>query len=582
MSDRKTIYFILIIIMFLALAVRIYPLRAGLPYTYWHDENNYIEDALRMGGGNLKPYSYAHGGLYQLILCIIYGAYFVLLKISGSVTSPTAFIVSYFRDPSVFFMIGRMVSILCGTALVYLSYAVAARIFSMRAALASAIFTAFSLLMFQMSIFALADMLAVALLAAAFLCVVLSVKNTGERGLYYTACILAGLAAAAKYHCVFGAAFLYVAAYIKYRESSPRSIASLGGMLSIGSILIAAGFFIGIPSALFNMGSVYQDVARLGDSHIATNPHAYKWLYYFTNHMKNGWGIPLEMLSLCGIGYALYKRTRWDMLLMAFPIAQYMLFMNTTGFAYHIIPSTFFIFILAGRLIDDLLDKTPFKGAIFPAALAASLIVYPSFIDSVKLIKVVRSPDTRTIAKSWIESNVKAGSSILEEGCLFGTAIGAPQLVTGAMSVKRDLDEAIAMGGSGSLQKIKMSHYDGLYTGTPLYDITKVDKLKEEDMRAADYSHVIVTASNDMFISDELRYFVAEGYREKRNAVKNGLAKKYMLEKSFVPTVEFDIFFPHLTDQDYRALRTLSIVRSKDIIRGPQIDIYRRKKAGAP
>ena len=189
----------------------------------------------------------------------------------------------------------------------------------------------------------------------------------------------------------------------------------------------------------------------------------------------------------------------------------------------------------------------------------------------------MRGPDTRTIAKSWIEHNVKAGSTILEEGCLFGVAISGPQLASTAISVKRDFDKAVATSGSGSLQKIRQAHLDKIYGDSPLYDIIKVDKLGEADIRTADSSLIIVTANNDKPIGDELGYFVEEGYYEKRKAMKITLAKKYALEKSFAPTVEFTAFFPHLMEQDYRALRALNLAKLKDVIRGPQIDIYKRR-----
>jgi hypothetical protein len=122
-----------------------------------------------------------------------------------------------------------------------------------------------------------------------------------------------------------------------------------------------------------------------------------------------------------------------------------------------------------------------------------------------------------------------------------------------------------------------MTHIDELYGESPLYDIVKVDKLQEADIHTVDSLFVIGTSNNDMFISDELRYFVEEGYYENRNMAKSELRKNYRIEKSFIPTDEFTAFFPHLMDQDYRTLRALSLARLKNVVRGPQIDIYKRK-----
>jgi len=56
----KNNWFIIVVILF-SLFVRLYKIDANLPYTYWHDETNYVETALRFGSGNLEPNTMQHG-----------------------------------------------------------------------------------------------------------------------------------------------------------------------------------------------------------------------------------------------------------------------------------------------------------------------------------------------------------------------------------------------------------------------------------------------------------------------------------------------------------------------------------------
>jgi hypothetical protein len=102
MSNKK--YDILIgSIVVLTLAMRLYMVRANLPYIYWHDENNYIEAAMRFGSLTFSPITFSHGGLYQLILFVAYGVFYVLEKLTGLVRSPADFYVNYIKDPTPFF-----------------------------------------------------------------------------------------------------------------------------------------------------------------------------------------------------------------------------------------------------------------------------------------------------------------------------------------------------------------------------------------------------------------------------------------------------------------------------------------------
>ena len=48
---------IFILIISFSSGIVIFSIKTNLLYTYWHDENSFVETALRFGSGNLKPHT---------------------------------------------------------------------------------------------------------------------------------------------------------------------------------------------------------------------------------------------------------------------------------------------------------------------------------------------------------------------------------------------------------------------------------------------------------------------------------------------------------------------------------------------
>lgn len=570
------------IIISLALAMRLYMVRADLPFTYWHDENNYIEMALKLGTGDLRLMSLSHGGLYQLALFCFYGAYYLAAKAFMLVRSPADIYISYLKDPTVFFLIARSLTALTGACAVFMSYLIASKSYDRCAGLLAALFAGFSLLMLQMSSFALADVPSVFLLLAGFYILMKSVEARSDNKLYSLASLLIGLAAACKYLAVFGIIPLFVASYIKSEGADNRT--KRAAVYARNALLfVFIGFTIGMPFFILNIGKFFSDtVIRMGGEYIVRNPNKDTWLFYFTHHLRNGLGLPLESTALAGIAYAFYRRTKWDILIISFPVAYYLFIMNSMGFAYHMLPAVPFLLIAAGRLLSDIASRIAPSRRLLTSMLLGAVILAPSLSDSIKYAGICTGHDTRTIAKSWIEKNLPEDGSVLAEGYLFTLAVHTPPISGDKDTLERDLKYIEGKGGSGLSVKTLQKYSDKIFGKTKRFNIFKTDYMTRDDMAKINSDYMVLSGTNDYKAGKELLYYLPEDYFMKRSELRRDVKGRYDLIRSFSPTGELSGSFPHLMDHDYQVIRDLSFRDLPGYVKGPKIEIYKIKQESRP
>jgi hypothetical protein len=557
-----------------ALGMRILPIRSDLPYFSSMDEVSYIETALRFGTGAFQLSSYFHGALYQLILFLEYAAYFVLGRLFGLFGSPSDFFLAYLADPTPFFLFARMTAAVCGIGVVWLSYAIASRAYHPRVGVIAGLFTAFSLLLFQMSFLALADMPAVFLLMLATYLAVRSVAQPADRRLYCVAAALVGLAAACKYHVGLGVVILVVAAFIKISDHD-RRIGALLHLGAVGSVFVFLGFLVGIPQVLIDPITFYDDVfRRLGGQYFGYDPTGNAWLFLFTHHLRNGLGIPLTVASLLGVGFALYTRSKWDLLLLSFPLSFYLLFaMRSVGFAYHLLPAVPFVLILAARLLDAVAERLLRRAAPVTGLVLAVIVVAPTFLDCLRLVEVMRSPGTKTLAKTWIEEHLPAETMIMSEGYVFTAPAYSPPLVENRSTLERDVAFVIENNGTGRTATMRLAHYDRLLGDAKAYDILKVGAMDSGSIARQRPRYLVTTSEKDGLAGELAAMFTAADYDQKRDAVKEHIQRDYEVLTTIAPTAAMSIFFPHLMDEDYRQIRAWPLL-SDGGAKGPTITIW--------
>jgi hypothetical protein len=141
--------------------------------------------------------------------------------------------------------------------------------------------------------------------------------------------------------------------------------------------------------------------------------------FYYLGATLLSMGWPLFLLCVCAIAYAAWRRRPPDVILLSFGLANYLAIAGTTSevlyYPRYALPIIIVLLVLAGRLSADLLLALPRWRAWVGALGAAILIAWPASQASVNN-QVLTRPDTRTLAKRWIDANIPEGSHILIEG----------------------------------------------------------------------------------------------------------------------------------------------------------------------
>lgn len=411
---------ILVGIFFLAIVVRMWGIRFGLPYPYHPDEPEIVEHAIKFGTGDLNPHSFIYPTLYPYFLFIFYALYFVVGLATGHFSSVSDFAVQYFVDPTWFYLIARFTSAVLGSLTVLLVYVLGQRLYGKKVGLLSAFFLAFTYLHVELSHYATVDVAMVFFFTLSFYFSVL-VLEQGELKHYIGAGLLAGLAASTKYNGGLSAISLLLAHSLRaFGESHPLR-AILSKKVALGFVFVLLGFLIGTPYSILDfatfrdsiIGYLYQSrVEWLGQE--GRN----LWLFVFTDFLNSGMGIFLEVLSLCGFLYCLVRRTRKDALLALFLLLFYLLTVQSkTNSARYWLPIFPLLAVTAARLLLVTMSHFPFSLRLqnYVPFVLALFVIFPSATAAIKHDYLISQKDTRTISKEWIEDNIPQGTRIAVE-----------------------------------------------------------------------------------------------------------------------------------------------------------------------
>jgi len=100
--------FLILIIMAIGLILRVWGVNFGLPYQFHQDEPIIVNHALAYGTGDLNPHFFVIPPLTSYILFALYIFYFLVANLCGICNGTEAFALSFFRDPTPFYIIGRL------------------------------------------------------------------------------------------------------------------------------------------------------------------------------------------------------------------------------------------------------------------------------------------------------------------------------------------------------------------------------------------------------------------------------------------------------------------------------------------
>jgi len=395
-------------------------------YTFHPDERKYLGVAKDMMiAGTLNPgffenpplYTYAiHLGLYLLI-----GAQYA----TGRVASLAEFATNL--SPAVAYGLARGLAALAGTATCVLLFLIGKRFGGGLAGVLAAGFYAVAFLSVRDAHFAVNDIPMVFLVTLACLFATRLLDGGRRRDLVLGG-LTAGLATATKYNGAIALLPLLLACVL--RESGRQGAAGPGRAGRIGrewltlGLIALVGFLLGNPYALLEsstfLGGFTIQYELRGKMWRGQSATPVPLLALQALGIELGW--PLLLFFPVAAAYCIYRggpraKATWLALGVILPLVLYHV-SQTLFFARFLLPCTPFIALIAAWGLVALRDASPLAWTRRPLVLGAAvgLLVASPLVRSVYLDVILHRPDTRILAKAYLERVAPPGSAIVLEG----------------------------------------------------------------------------------------------------------------------------------------------------------------------
>jgi hypothetical protein len=401
------------VLLLVTLGLRLWGIKQGLPYSYNVDEaTHFVPRAIAFFSHDYNPQYFLNPPAYSYLLHLVFELWFG----SGDAVSR-----AYTVNPTEVFVIARVVAAMLGTISVWLTYLAGERLFGRAVALLGASIFGVAFLPIFYSHLALNDVptlapVALSLYGAA------GVLRRGWRRDYVICGVAIGLAAATKYTggvtvvCLLAAASCDGAggaALVALRRTALALLAALAAFVLANpfSVLDFSAFQAGISTQASLAGGA--EPVKLGTT--AASGSAY-YLWTFT------WGLGWAP-SLAAVGGAILllvrRRITTALVLLPAPIA-FIIFMGDQQrfFGRWLMPIFPIVALLAAYGTAELvrwLVRTRGVPAVAAWTVAAVVMLGQGLAAVIHNDAVLGRPDTRNLARHWMEAHVPAGAKVVIE-----------------------------------------------------------------------------------------------------------------------------------------------------------------------
>ncbi|MHB0999008.1 MAG: ArnT family glycosyltransferase [Armatimonadota bacterium] len=412
-----------VIVMILAAVIRIWGIKWGLPsdlhfYSYHPDENMVLGAANRVNilFGQFDPGFYNYGSLYIFLVSISV----IISAMCGLVNLAAVDLSTNISQVANMYLAGRTVAVLMGITTVYFVYLLGKKAYGRSAGILAAVFMAILPLHVMHSRFMAVDVPSTFFVTLTLLFAV-RISDGHRLRDYIFAGLFAGFAAGTKYNAGL---VLIAPIIIHLLTGKARPLLRIIDPKMFGMILCTAiGFVIGTPGVFLNTPQFIHDFtyemghARAGHGLVFAGTGS-GFVYHFMHSLLPGMGLPLLVLAMIGVIYALRKRTSTDIALAAFLIVYYiMIGMAQVRFARYTIPFLPVLVLFAARFTVNLLDrlssgKPAAKFAGYLVGIIVLLSIGYTTLYSFSLDNMMATVDTRDRSINWIRDNISRGSTI--------------------------------------------------------------------------------------------------------------------------------------------------------------------------
>jgi MFS family permease len=443
----------LLAVVWLALGLRVWGIGFGLPYDLTPDEPHHIFQAFRLGAGESGPLlSYWHtvgkGGM-DYLLFVEYGLLYVFWTMMGWIADTREFALLYFQDPTVFYLTGRLTVALMGTLISFVVFLVGKRLYGFWVGLGAALIGACEYANVSHS-----HLINVHIgMTLAFWTSILSYlkyeDKTDRRWLIVTG-ILAGTAISFAY-----TAAIVVLALLLALASSSETRWNSRLVFGRAAVLLSSTFMTVMvlsPDLILNFSVLFKNFGQiLGEGRVSsglqepdlresidsvTILRSHASMEYIRILLKP-YNALITFSALVGAGIGLYQLDRWTIIYTVL-VGIFLIVVSASNRGAgdrYLLPILPCLWITASLAIATLTRRR-----VWLTVVGALVVATPSLAISARQDYELTRPDTRIVAKQWIEANIPSGAKILMDGMRF-RFVQSPPLNPNRKTVARRVND---------------------------------------------------------------------------------------------------------------------------------------------
>ena len=565
-------YYLILAVIILGFILRIWGINFGLPYQFHQDEPIIVNHALAYGSGDFNPHFFNIPPLTSYILSLLYGLYFLIGRIVGVVNSTDDFALSFFKNPSFFYIIGRVaLGIALGILCVFLVYILTKNVFSKRVGLSSALVMAVCCLNVINSHYIYVDMLMVLFILLTHISLFTLLKRASLKK-YITSAIFLGLATGTKYNAaLLGFPFFltHIFVIIKEKKQYSRIIFSKNLWLSFLTAIFV--FILVNPFALLAFREFWASFSQQASAawHMG-------WWHHLMYSLKEGISLSVLLFGIIGLVAAALREGKRGILFVSFPLIFYVVLVYySQPFSRYALPLIPFLAIGFGYFVFEIIGVYCKRRVLKIALVSTSLLlILPTTIKSIKADMLFCTEDTRVVSANWIRNNLPLGSRIACDSTFFRPVLKQPySQLKNKQSVIKKQPAMIALKEKKLAYMLRAS--DKGYRGYPVYF------LSENPQRQGQFLNTMpaIDFDIDSLRREEIDYVVIN------YTVTNQIKKSFLreLKKDSILVKRFSPYYNNEINPPYDKFATtcLPIVSEEIHLRknmGPCLEIYKLKR----
>lgn len=458
-SDQRPFQLSILLATFsLALLLRLYGLSWGLPNVF--EEATPLREAWKMWGWgprsdlDMNPHFFNYPSLTIYCQFLGQGILYIVMRLRGVVESTIDYSALYVADPAAFLVTGRLITALFGAGTVWVLYRLCLRIASPLAAGSAAFFLAISTFHIEKSQVVEVDVPLAFFSSLALLFIIRIIDEPSRRRYLLTGAAI-GLAVSTKYTAAILVIPLIVSHILARRSCGGSSRAGSirkGKTPGWGNLVAAIGvmallFFVTSPYILLDASTFLHHLSleriHMREGHFGLDRSGTVWFYLkVLSERMVGW--PLLLLAAAGFAYRVVRCRRGPELVLGSFVVFYCIAVASWAMKAdrYLLPVLPIVLIFAAAALDDVLRLPWIAGAgrlwragsagiLLLAAVIPIAAAYPSHLERY-------APDTRALAREWIEANVPSGAFITMES--YGPGLLGPQLL---LSLDREVRKSV-------------------------------------------------------------------------------------------------------------------------------------------